>query len=392
MFKFCKPKVNILITPFTSLYFYFMKVFELKKRKNLSHAIHAIALVENPAIEEDFIYLSEEGKKAESNIYLSEEKGIIYSPVLIPEQKIKRVSPSGEEYQIFFSKETIEEAAHDMMKAKSLDNFNEEHSDKIIDKVNVVELWLVEDPAMDKATKLGFDVVEGTLMAGIKVDNEEARANIKSGKIKGISIEGLFEDFELVENEEVKLKSINKMNKVTQLAKDFVTKLSEIAESSEAVKLAVSIKTENGQMVYTPDQFVEGEKVFADEAMQDPYSGSFVSEGVKYIAEGGVLIARESVEEKKEEAEEEVSKIQMKSAEAIIALDNKVSKLSESLESANKENENLKAELTKLSEQVENNKTLLSKVEDSTPESVTKLSTEIQPTTINNFLNNRKFN
>ena len=30
-----------------------MKVFELKKRKSLSHAIHAIALVEKPAIETD---------------------------------------------------------------------------------------------------------------------------------------------------------------------------------------------------------------------------------------------------------------------------------------------------------------------------------------------------
>ncbi len=364
-----------------------MKVFELKKRKNLSHAIHAIALVENPAIEEDFIYLSIEGKKQESNIYLSEEKGIIYSPVLIPDQRIKRLSDSGETYEIFFSAETIEEAAYDMMKAKSLDNFNEEHSDKKINNTNVVELWVVEDPEKDKASALGFNVVKGTLMAGIKVDNEEARANIKAGKIKGISIEGLFEDFELVEenNEQVKLKSIS-MNDVKQLAKDLMTKLSEIAGPT---KLAAE-KTDKG-IIYTPDEFVEGEMIFSDQAMQTPAEdGEYISGEVKYVVSGGRLAARESVQSNEPAEEEAVSKIQMAAAEAVIALSEKVEKLSSELAEATKANNDLTTKLSEVEKEVGEHKTLLSKVKESAPESVTKLSSDSTPSKVDSYLSTRK--
>lgn len=363
-----------------------MKVFELKKRKGLSHAIHAIALVENPAIETDFIYLSVEGKKAQSNIFLSEEKGIIYSPVLIPEQRIERINDTtGEVYQIYFSAETIEEAAHDLMKAKTpLSEFNEEHNshDKI-DATNVVELWLVEDPEKDKAITLGFKVPKGTLMAGIKVDNEEARAKIKAGKIKGISIEGLFEDFNLVEETQL---NTNIMSKLEKTVDELVTKLKAIIPNPKT-KLA-SIQIDEETTLHTEGEFEEGAMVYTDAEMTIPASGTYEVEGRRMVISEGTLA---SIEEVVAEEMNEATQLAEAQAEATIALNEKITALEKENAELKEVNASFKTELSEVKELAEKNATLLSKVEEAEKEiSKVTLSVEDKPSALNNFLNNRK--
>lgn len=352
-----------------------MKVYELKKSKNLSHAIHAIALVEKPAIETDFIYLSVDGQKALSNLYLAEEKGIIYSPVLIPEQRIKRVNPNTNEvYEIFFSAETIEESAYDMMKAKEpLSEFNKEHSNEKIDRTNIVELWIVEDPEKDKATALGFDVPKGTLMTGIKVENEETKEAIKLGKIKGISIEGLFQDFDLVE-ENGKQVNLNKseMTELTEEAKKQTSLLTKLAAFLEPkVKLA-SVQIDEETTLYTEGDFVEGAMVYTDEAMSVPASGSYEVDGRRLVISEGALTAIESVEsEELKKKEEEMNEVTLKAAEAVV-------KLTEDLEALQAENESLKVQLKAVEEKAEKHEVLLSKVEEAENEKAkVNLSTQV---------------
>ena len=364
-----------------------MKVFELKKRKDLSHAIHAIALVEKPAIEEDFIYLSKDQK---TNIFLSEEKGIIYSPVLIPNQRIKRLNQNtGEEYEIFFSKETIEEAAYDMMKAKSLDNFNSEHTDNKLNSTNIVELWIVEDPKMDKSTKLGFNVPGGTMMAGIKVEDESVKSDIKLGKYKGISIEGLFEDFELVED--TNLKSNITMSKVESTIKDLYTKLKAMYEPMPETKLA-SIETDKGTLY--ADSFREGVKVFSDEAMTMPASaGEYIKGEVKYvITESGELGALESVQSMEPAMPEDAMRMAEENAKATLSLNEKVKSLEAENVSLKKENEGFKTELSEMKEVVEKHKVLLSKLEQAEPQSRVELKQEVVEVDAFTKLSNRARN
>jgi hypothetical protein len=47
---------------------------------------------------------------------------------------------------------------------------------------------------MDKANIYGFQLKKGTWMVKMKIDNEELWQDIKSKKIKGLSIEGYFTD------------------------------------------------------------------------------------------------------------------------------------------------------------------------------------------------------
>ena len=68
--------------------------------------VFAISLVEDPAIEENFMYFSK-SDKPQKFATLSDEKRIVMGAVMIPDMPILRVDAEGEKYNCFFSKETI---------------------------------------------------------------------------------------------------------------------------------------------------------------------------------------------------------------------------------------------------------------------------------------------
>lgn len=155
--------------------------------------VDAIALVEFPAIEVDFIALS----KNKSNVTLSKldyEKKLIVGPVLIPEKRIYRYDQeTNEEYNVFFSKEMVKTIAHKFMYEMKQHNSNFEHSN-IKAQGSFVEVWLVEDSENDKANALGFKVPSGTWMAAFKPTESFDWNLVKDGKVNGFSIEGYFVD------------------------------------------------------------------------------------------------------------------------------------------------------------------------------------------------------
>lgn len=154
--------------------------------------VFAISLVENPAIEIDFIALSKENiiKLAE----VSEEKRLLISPVLIPNQPIYRRDDKGNEFNIVFPEETILKAQQNFYKQGFQRNSNIEHDDNLtLNDVTFVESWIKEDDTHDKSLKYGFDLPNGTWFAVMKVENDEAWQKVKNGEVKGFSIEGNFD-------------------------------------------------------------------------------------------------------------------------------------------------------------------------------------------------------
>lgn len=71
-----------------------------------------------------------------------------------------------------------------------------------VDEVYVCESWIVEDPYRDKANALGFNVPKNTWMVGMKVNNIDTWERVKSGELKGFSVESAIhlEEFNKVEN------------------------------------------------------------------------------------------------------------------------------------------------------------------------------------------------
>lgn len=167
-----------------------MKLIELILDDDDAIGVEAISVVENPAIESDFIALSnQEIKLAE----ISKEKRLLMGALLIPNKPIYRKS-GDDEYHIFFSKDTITKASQMYLQNGNQSNSTLEH-DSQLKGLTLVESWIVEDKQKDKTALYGLDVPVGTWMGSVKVDNDEIwNQYVKTGKVKGFSIEGYFAD------------------------------------------------------------------------------------------------------------------------------------------------------------------------------------------------------
>ena len=160
---------------------------------NQELAIDAISLVSAPAIEQDFVFMK---KKEKSNLTLAKidtDKRMLISPALIPNKNIVRYDANTDsEYYVWFSKETVRKASELYLKHNNHHKATYEHQDRV-SGVLTVESWIKEGD-MDKSKLYGFDLPNGTWFVKMKIDNEELWQDIKSKKIKGLSIEGYFTD------------------------------------------------------------------------------------------------------------------------------------------------------------------------------------------------------
>lgn len=154
--------------------------------------VFAMSIVDIPAIKENFVYLRDE-KDTIMLKKVDKEKRLLLGPALIPNKPVFRKGEKGEEdYYIFFKPSTIEKAAHDYLRNSLHLNHTLMHEKKLTD-LAVVESWIIEDEETDKSRKYGFNLPKGTWMLMIHVGNEKLwNEQIKTGKVKGFSIEGNF--------------------------------------------------------------------------------------------------------------------------------------------------------------------------------------------------------
>ena len=168
-----------------------MNIIELiLDEQNIENGIEAISVVENPAIEEDFIALNNHIIELKE---LNKEKQILLGALLIPNKPIYRKN-GDDEYYIYFSKETVEKASQMYLMKGNQNNSTLEHEHEL-SGLSLVESWIVQDEVHDKSRKYGMNVPLGTWMGAVKVNNDDVWNNyVKTGKVKGFSIEGYFID------------------------------------------------------------------------------------------------------------------------------------------------------------------------------------------------------
>jgi len=201
-----------------------MRIVELILDEEQEIGIEAISVVENPAIEEDFIALkSQEFKLAE----VDKEKRILMGALLIPNKPIYRRNGE-DEYYIYFSKDTVLKASQMYLMQGKQNNSTLEHQYQI-NGLSLVESWIVEDKVHDKSVKYGMDLPLGTWVGAVKVNNDKIWDEfVKTGKVKGFSIEGYFAD---------------KMDRPKEAIKDFSSdKLLQDIEQGEAEYLLNEVK------------------------------------------------------------------------------------------------------------------------------------------------------
>ena len=157
--------------------------------ENQFSGVEAISLVENPAIEENFVALKAHKVQFKT---VSDDKRIIVGLALVPNKKIFRKS-GDYEYNIVFSEDTVKKVAELYMKRQKNLNATVEH-EEAVDGVSVIESWIVEDPNQDKSNLYNLNAVKGAWVVMMKVDNDEVWARVKNGEYLGLSIEGFFKD------------------------------------------------------------------------------------------------------------------------------------------------------------------------------------------------------
>ena len=193
-----------------------MKIIELLiDEENEVNGIEAVSLVSAGAIESDFISLnSQEIKLAKVN----DEKQILMGAALIPNKPIFRKGDD-EDYYVYFSNETVRKASELFFKNGNQNNATLEHN-LDINNLTVVESWIVENTEKDKSAIYGLDVPVGTWMISMKVNNSEVWNDfVKTGKVKGFSIEGFFSDKANIQasKDESEIEALKKIEEIKNL-------------------------------------------------------------------------------------------------------------------------------------------------------------------------------
>jgi len=270
-----------------------MKRYEGKYNKK-SKGVFAISLVSAPATGEHYIAMAKQDKIVKF-AKVDEEQRILMGLVLQPEQLIYRVDEDGNEFEMFFSAETIKDFSQNFFQSGFQLNSKLEH-DETIENVTFVESWLVADPKKDKSAAYGLSYPVGSWLVSMKVDNDDIWNNyIKTGELKGFSIDGM------VELEEVNFKSNIQMSKSNKNILALLKQIVSGAEQEVEVTLG-SVKSGELDIQFDGETLEVGTPVFLiaddDEKVQ-------LADGTYKIDDAGEIVVKDGLVESMTEGEAE---------------------------------------------------------------------------------------
>ena len=180
--------------------------------------MYVISLVEDPAVEVDFLAFDVDKKPLQFAVQ-DEEQRMVRGVVMESDKAIYRRDKSGFEYYVTFSKDVIRQMAQKYLKNGFQNNVDTQHNFELEDGVYMQELFIkdVENGINPK----GFEEVhDGSLFCQFHVENDAIWSAIKDGTYKGFSLAGEFaveeesndEEFEavmqLIENLQNKIKNV----------------------------------------------------------------------------------------------------------------------------------------------------------------------------------------
>jgi len=278
----------------------YMKVYEAIFNEETTEGVYALSVVENPAMEDMWVALSEHPQKIEFST-VDEDKHLLLGAALIPNKKIYR-NVDGHEFYITFSEETIEKLAHSFFKNQKNNNSSLEHDVKL-DGMSVVEGWIVDDPNNDKSNAYGKTYEKGTWVTMMKVDNDEIWNKVKNGKVKGFSIDAV-----------LNLQPLNlntNINKLEMTKTDFLDAIRAMFTAEPKVEETAPEEVQV-QVEEVKEEVVAAEPFDKDaflEAVKDVISAEFTKQGERIEAIETKLAKEVEVKEKEvEDLKTELSK------------------------------------------------------------------------------------
>lgn len=237
------------------------------------------------------------------------ELKMVYGVVLRADQLIDRVI-DGEFCQIKFSAETIRQAALDWTIAKSTEKSNWNHEGGSNNEIEFLghEVWIVEDGENDKANAIGMKVEKGDWVVGQKLSDSDWEEYIKSGRVKGYSMESFlkfsslkFNKVNIDTNEKNVIgdDSLNKNKKTKMSVRTLLNLFSSKQVSTKRVINLASIEVDGVEFISDDDFAVETlvYTIGEDETKVPVAEKTFEVDGFTIVTDAdGMITSREAVD------------------------------------------------------------------------------------------------
>ena len=169
-----------------------LPIYELRIDENDDSTVEVdfVALVDRPAIGRSFLAFNENDRQTFA--IQDEEQRIISGPLMLADSPIYRNDDRGE-YYVTFTKDTIKQIAQKFFRKGYQNNVNLMHDDgEMLVGLTMFESFITDEKRGIKPMAAFADVPDGSWFGSFKVDNDGAWNMIKDGKVKGFSIEGVF--------------------------------------------------------------------------------------------------------------------------------------------------------------------------------------------------------
>jgi hypothetical protein len=152
--------------------------------------IDFVSLVENAAIQKDFLAFSETSIKFAIQ---DEEKRIVTGAAMIADLPIYRRDDIRGEYYVVFDKESIFKIAKKWARSNQYNSVNAHHKTPIMNGVSLFESYIIDRERGVMPPKGFEEVADGSWFVSYLIDNDDVWAKVKSGEFKGFSVEGVFD-------------------------------------------------------------------------------------------------------------------------------------------------------------------------------------------------------
>lgn len=282
----------------------------------LDSEVYAISVVDMPAIESDFIALSDQKRKP---IMLeSEERRMLYGAVLIPDLPIYRIDETnGFEFEIVFSKSAISQLSQRYMRHLNNGNWTTDHRENA-EGLFTAESWIKESEINDKSIALGLpaDLPIGTWFIGCKVDNDETWQRVKRGDFHGFSVESF------VSLDEMNLQSTKNKQDMTEINETFWERLTNIFKevlnsNKENQEKQEAVETALEKIEEAVEQSEETAEVELEEAEVAPEAEEATEEVAEEVALEEETVEQIEASQNLETLEAKVAELEAKMAELI---------------------------------------------------------------------------
>ena len=164
------------------------RIFKISIGNDIESGLGAVSLVEEPAIEVDFLTFSKDDMQKMR--FFNEEEHIVSGPAILADTLIYRYKPEMGEFYIYFDKETIKKLIIKYFKNNRANSVNIEHSEEV-NGITLIESYI-------KNTDRGVspiefkDIPDGSWITSYYVSDPALWERIKKGEVKGFSVEGKF--------------------------------------------------------------------------------------------------------------------------------------------------------------------------------------------------------